>query len=262
MSNLTQKEKDYIKKKITNTYMTTPEKKDTSEKTIYEFSKEFFWPADPGESESLRKPKNSWNLITWIICHSSLNPTAKIVAARIASYYNPRTRNIYPTMETLAKATGFNKATIQRAVHLMEASGEWEIQKLSKPKSQKTVFFYIPLAPLPDDEMEDKGYQWVSSHRSDEYKNIKSKKHALMKSQQKRYQDQLDDRNDKVELFNPSMKEEDKATSLRNLKKAAEPPFDDNYYEPVDSFDASSIQDPYEDFEPYNFTDEDKEQGK
>lgn len=175
--------------------------------SIYDLSNAYFFPADKRNPEGFRKPKNSWTLVNWVISYSSLPPSAKVVAAQIASHYNSKTGYIYPTMETISYETGLNKNTVVKAVKFMVDSGEWHIEKISQKGRSKTLSFYIPRSPLKlvtaengektGDTMD--GPHWVSSFRTQEYIDyMKNKKET--KTRQKKNLDERLEKDNKQSL--------------------------------------------------------------
>lgn len=100
-----------------------------------------------------RKPHTSWKLTDWVMRHSNLKGTNKLVSAQIASLYNKDEGYSYPTYEQIMQLTGISYSSVSRAIKAMKLSGEWIVINTSQELySRHTNNRYYYLSPTKLDE--------------------------------------------------------------------------------------------------------------
>lgn len=164
-------------------------------KSIYEMSIPYFH-TNKDTPDDRRKAKGSFHLISWVIAHSSLYGSSKLIAATVAYHYNTDRGISFPSMETIRKRTGYNKRTIEKGIREMEESGEWILSKDSASVSKRIYNIYTPLSPEKTDIMA--GLLWESSRMTDEYRVILNKRKSSRLQQAENYQRRISAANERI----------------------------------------------------------------
>lgn len=103
----------------------------------------------------VRLPKSSFHLSQWVLRHSSLEGSDKLVAATIATYAGTKIgQYAHPSIAQIAATSGRSSMTVNRAIEKMKLSGEWLIfsgRRKDFGKGGAIANSYIPLAPKFDD---------------------------------------------------------------------------------------------------------------
>lgn len=166
------------------------------------------------KNQSYRRPKDSFRLVTWVITHSSLAGSSKLIAARIASHFNTGTKLICPSIETICAETGYNSATVQKAIKAMVESKEWEVKRRYASESEFSHNFYTPLAPHENSWFH--GWSWIAN--KDLYEEKKLATDGSSAKRQANLTNRLEMANELLEL----KKKQGMETSLSSIKSLAQ----------------------------------------